>query len=113
MALSYNKFFETLNHTRAKESVLTLENSIDQKLSEFTNYSSKKKTEILKKQNGNIIQIVDTTKNIKNLVYFKDDDMDYIRNKVYNDYSQAGWQITWDSKAYPDGSVYYVLKIAR
>lgn len=114
MALSYNKFFEILNHTRAKESAITLEESIDKKLNEFTNYSNEKKTQILKSQNGNIILVNDTTTNIENLNHFKhSDDIDYIRNKIYSDYSQAGWQVSWDEKFYPDGSAYYVLKIAR
>ena len=64
--------------------------------------------------NGNIILVNDTTNNIENLNHFKhSDDIDYIRNKIYNDYSQAGWQVSWDEKFYPDGRAYYVLKIAR
>ena len=62
MALSYNKFFEILNHTRAKESSITLEESIDKKLNEFTSYSNKKKTQILKSQNGNIILVIQCRK---------------------------------------------------
>lgn len=62
MALSYNKFFEILNHTRAKESTITLEESIDKKLNEFTSYSNEKKTQILKSQNGNIILVIQCRK---------------------------------------------------
>lgn len=113
MTMSYKQFFKILNSSRAKDSAITLENSIDKKLSHFTDLPNEEKTKVLQKQNGNIIQIRDTSKNITNLDRFDGEDFDYIKNKIVTDYSKAGWQVSWDMEHYPDGTAYYTLEIAR
>ena len=99
MAIAFTDFKKTLYDNFTKEAIKPLENQIDDRLASFTNLSDEEKRMVVKNNNGHLLKLI-VDVDILNMDKFDKGQQQIIRQKVINDYTKAGWQISWQEKEY-------------